>query len=109
MDKKGFIVSFGDSNKYFVPFDGTIDEFMKSAEFIGIRDGIYSYVKSQFPSAHISADLQPAVHPAGDEDSDYSVFDEKTVEDLKKKSAREVEVELADKRLNLNAPEDIIS
>lgn len=44
MDKKGFIVSFGDSNKYFVPFDGTIDEFMKSAEFIGIRDGIYSYV-----------------------------------------------------------------
>ena len=67
------------------------------------------YVKSQFPSAHISADLQPAVHPAGDEDSDYSVFDEKTVEDLKKKSAREVEVELADKRLNLNAPEDIIS
>lgn len=105
MDKKGFIVSFGDSNKFFAPFEGTINEFKKSAEFNSIKEAIYSFIKSKFPAANIPAFLQPEVHQADGKDAGFPLLDKTALEDLKNKALREIEVGLADKRLNLNAPE----
>ena len=58
---KAFILSFGDSDKYIVPFDGTREEFEKSEELKHIEDRLYDSIKEKFPGKLCKNLLQPKI------------------------------------------------
>ncbi|MDE6792392.1 MAG: hypothetical protein K2J48_04845 [Muribaculaceae bacterium] len=103
-DSKFYIVSFGDSDKYSVPFDGSKEEFEHSSEFKHIKDAVYDYVKSKFPEAKFEDLLAPKVEVPTERDEVYSVLDADTLGKLKHDAARQVEVKMGDTSLNSVAP-----
>ncbi|MDE5887095.1 MAG: hypothetical protein K2G90_06280 [Muribaculaceae bacterium] len=103
-DSKFYIVSFGDSDKYSVPFDGSKEEFEHSSEFKHIKDAVYDYVKSKFPEAKFEDLLAPKVEVPTERDEVYSVLDADTLGKLKHDAARQVEVKMGDTSLNSDAP-----
>lgn len=103
-DSKFYIVSFGDSDKYSVPFDGSKEEFEKSGEFKHIKDDVFEYVKSKFPAAKFEELIAPKVEDPSQRDEVYPVLDSDNLGKLKHDVARQVEVKMQDKDLNSDAP-----
>ncbi len=101
--EKAYIVSFGDSDKYSVPFDGSREEFEKSSEFKHIKDAVFDYVKSKFPEAQYKDVIAPKVEEITERDQVYPVLNEDNLGKLKHDVARQVEVKISDKELNSDA------
>ena len=101
---KAFIVSFGDSEKYSVPFDGTREEFLHSEEFKHIKDSVFDYVKTKFPEAKYEDVIFPEVEDITRHDQDYPVLDADNLGKLKHDVARQVEVKRQDKKMDSDAP-----
>ncbi len=102
--EKAYVVSFGDSDKYSVPFDGSREEFEKSSEFKHIKDAVYDYVKSKFPEADYKAVASPKVEEISERDQVYPILNEDNLGKLKHDVARQVEVKMGDTSLNSDAP-----
>lgn len=103
-DTKFYIVSFGDSDKYSVPFDGSKEEFEHSSEFKHIKDAVFDYVKSKFPAAKFDELLAPKVEVPTERDEVYSELNADNLGKLKHDVARQVEVKLENRELDSDAP-----
>ncbi|MDE6577062.1 MAG: hypothetical protein K2J82_04945 [Muribaculaceae bacterium] len=103
-DSKFYIVSFGDSDKYSVPFDGSKEEFEHSSEFKHIKDAVFDYVKSKFPAAKFDELIAPKVEVPTEKDEVYSVLNEDNLGKLKHDVERQVEVKMQNKKLDSDAP-----
>lgn len=101
---KAFIVSFGDSEKYSVPFDGSREEFLHSEEFKHIKDSVFDYVKTKFPEAKYEDVISPKVEEITERDQNYSVLNADNLGKLKHDVARQVEVMRQDKKFDSDAP-----
>ncbi len=102
--ERAYVVSFGASDKYSVPFDGSLEEFKRSEEFKHIKDTVYDYVKSKFPEANVKYVAEPQVEPLDERDEVYPVLDEDNLGKLKHDVARQVGVKMGDSSLNSDAP-----
>lgn len=102
--EKAYVISFGDSDKYSVPFNGSKEEFEHSSEFKHIKDAVFEYVKSKFPEAKYEYLIQPKVEEITERDQVYPVLDSDTLGKLKHNVARQVEVKAGDTSLNSDAP-----
>lgn len=102
--EKAYVVSFGASNKYSVPFDGSIEEFERSDEFKHIKDAVYDYVKEKFPEADVRYAAEAQVEPLGKRDEVYPVLDADNLGKLKHDVARQVEVKMGYTALDSDAP-----
>lgn len=103
-DSKFYIVSFGDSDKYSVPFDGSKEEFEHSSEFKHIKDAVYDSVKSKFPAAKCEELLAPCVEVPTERDEVYPVLDADTLGKLKHDVERQVEVKMQNAKMDSDAP-----
>lgn len=103
-DRNYFIVSFGNSDKYAVSFDGSKEEFEKSDTFRHIKDDVIGAVKEKFPEAACKFSLTPKVEDAPDDKAQYPILDPENLEKLKRDALRQIEVKMQDKTLNSDAP-----
>lgn len=101
---KNYIISFGDSAKYRVSFDGTRDEFEKSDKLLSIREKVNDYLKKEFPADDYEAVTRLNVND--DDGGDYESFDDAGIGSLLESVKTQVEVELDTEELNNNAPYD---
>lgn len=102
--EKAYVVSFGASDKYSVPFDGSLEEFKSSDEFKHIKDAIYDYVKDKFPESDVRFVAEPHVEPLDSRDEVYPILDNDNLGKLKHDVERQVEVNMADIALDSDAP-----
>ena len=89
--EKAYVVSFGKAGKYSVPFDGSKEEFEKSAEFKHIKDAVFEYVKSKFPDAKYDEVIRPEVEDLTERDQVYPVLNADDLGKLKHEVARLLE------------------
>ena len=101
-----YAVSFGDSNKFAVPFAGSLDEFLKSDVFKGIKDKVTDYLKKQFPLGGFLPEVTPKVEKC--DDPSMPELNENTLSKLLENVKNQVQVMKDTKGLNLNAPFDIL-
>ena len=102
--ERAYVVSFGASDRYSVPFDGSLEEFGRSDEFKHIKDTVYDYVKAKFPTADVNYVAAPQIEPFDDHDEVVPLLDHDHLELLKHDVARQVEVKMGDISLNSDAP-----
>ncbi len=102
--EKAYIVRFGDSDIYSVPFDGRREEFEKSSEFKHTKDAVFAYVERKFPEALYKDVIAPKVEEITERDQVYPVLNEDNLGKLKHDEARQVDVKMRDKELNSDAP-----
>ena len=95
---KAFILSFGDSGKFIVPFDGSLEEFEKSEKLKQIKD--------KLPTEKYKNVLNIQIEECTSAESDYRMLDEDNFEKLKKEMERQVEVKAGYQNLNKNARYD---
>lgn len=103
---KAYLISFGDSDKYRVSFDGDMAEFESSRMFSHIKDEIYGYVRREFPGAGFKHTLYPDVEEVSAGEDGYPVLDGEGLEKLKGDVRRQMEVRMGYSELDLNAPFD---
>ena len=102
--ERAYVVSFGASDRYSVPFDGSLEEFERSDEFKRIKDAVYDYVKVKFPTVDVKYVAAPQIEPLDDRDEVLPVLDRDHLEQLKHDVERQVEVKMGDTSLNSDAP-----
>ncbi|MDE5870760.1 MAG: hypothetical protein K2H22_02275 [Muribaculaceae bacterium] len=102
--EKAYVVSFGASDRYSVPFDGSLEEFERSDDYRRIKDAVYDYVKSKFPTADLRYVAAPQIEPLDDRDEVLPVLDRDHLDQLKHEVERQVEVKMADHTLDSDAP-----
>ena len=103
---KAFILSFGDSGKFIVPFDGSLEEFEKSEKLKQIKDKLYEAVKDKLPTEKYKDVLDIQIEECTSAESDYRMLDENNFEKLKKEMERQGEVKAGYQNLNKNARYD---
>lgn len=106
-NKKYYIVSFGDSNKYKVAFDGTKDELKNSEMYKNLKETVEAYLKGKFPGGGYTHIVEPVIEEDKG-DTDYPDLNSTAIDDLLKSLALQVTVEKDTDELNLNAPFDKI-
>lgn len=104
MENKKFVVSFGDSTRYIVNFDGDRDAFIQSEKLADIKRRVDDFLKKEFPTGGYEAVIEMNV--ADDDGRTYPVLDETGFGELLKSVKRQVEVAREDTELNNNAPFD---
>ncbi|MDE6741384.1 MAG: hypothetical protein K2J58_03530 [Muribaculaceae bacterium] len=102
--EKAYAVSFGASDRYSVPFDGSLEEFERSDEFKRIKDAVYDYVKEKFPEADVKYAAEAQVEPLDKRDEVYPVLDADNLGKLKHDVARQIEVKMGYTALDSDAP-----
>lgn len=102
--EKAYVVSFGASDKYSVPFDGSLEEFERSDEFKHIRDAVYDYVKQKYPEADVKYAAEAQISPLDKGDEVYPVLNADNLGKLKHDVARQVEVKMGYTALDSDAP-----
>lgn len=102
-DKKFYIVSFGDSDKYGMEYPGTKEEFEASPEFRHVCDTVYSRMKEKFPNVKYAAVIAPLIQESEGRENVYDVLDKGNLERLVKDVERQIEVKMEAKRMNSNA------
>ena len=102
--ERAYVVSFGASDRYSVPFDGSLEEFERSDEYKHIKDAVYDYVKAKFPTADLKYVAAPQIEPLDDPDEVLPVLDRDHLNQLKHEVERQVEVKMGDTSLDSDAP-----
>lgn len=103
---KAFILSFGDSGKFIVPFEGSIEEFEKSEKLKRIKDELFGAVKDKLPTEKYKHVLGIQIEECTSAESDYRMLDDENFAKLKKEMERQVEVKAGYQNLNKNARYD---
>ena len=99
---RSYLVSFGDSTRYRVYFEGTKEEFETSARFKEIKSKVEEFLKETFPTGGYKVVV--AVTVANDDHRDYPVLDDAAFPGLLDSVKRQVNVLFEGKELNNNAP-----
>ena len=102
--ERAYVVSFGASDRYSVPYDGSLEEFERSDEFKRIKDAVYDYVKAKFPTVDVKFVAAPQIEPLDDRDEVLPVLDRDHLEQLKHDVERQGEVKMGDASLDSDAP-----
>lgn len=107
--EKIYVISFGDSSKYKMKFDGTIDELEKSPLIDGIKKRMVEYLKDKVPEgSHAKRFATPVIKEISPKDEKkyegYPKFDESAIPEIEKTLLREVENMRSQKELSKNAP-----
>ena len=105
-NKRTYIVSFGDSTRYRVNFDGTKEEFEVSDKLREIKTRVNDYLKEKFPTGGYADVVKISV--ADDDGRDFPDLDKVGLDDLLKSVTTQVEVMREGFELNNNAPFDKI-
>lgn len=103
MERK-YLISFGDSTRYRVAFDGNRDEFENSDKLRGIRREVEDFLKKEFPTGGYDDIVELTV--ADDDGRDYTDLDKDGLADLLQSVKTQVEVQRDTDEINLNAPFD---
>ncbi|MBD5357123.1 MAG: hypothetical protein HDR88_08995 [Bacteroides sp.] len=90
-NKKLYIVSFGNSERYSILFDGSREEFENSAEFRHIKNTVFDYVKTKFPDFDCERYLAPQIREATQRDEIYPELNADNLGKLKHDVTREIE------------------
>lgn len=103
-----YIISFGNSVKYRMMYDGTKEELEKSPKMSALKNELADYIIKKVPmGSHACRFAQPEIHEVYREDEhkydDYQDFNAVAVDDIKKVLLREVENMLDQKELDNNA------
>lgn len=100
MEKKNYIISFGDSRRY--RYDGTPEELIK------IERELDAYLAGRFPGQSFSYIVVPYMRQLREEELDayatYPPLDGSAIAEIEEVLAREVQVRAEDRALNNNAP-----
>ena len=102
---KKYAISFGDSDKYIVSFDGSMDEFLKSDKLRVLKERVSAYLKEKFPTGGYSDTVRLNVED-GEGDIGYRSLDDAGIDELLKSVKRQVEVLRDVEEINNNAPFD---
>lgn len=102
--ERAYVVSFGVSDRYSVPYDGSIEEFERSGEFKRIKQAVCDYVKAKFPTADVKYVAPPQIEPSDDHDEVLPLLDSDHLDLLKRDVMRQIEVKMGDSSLNSDAP-----
>lgn len=100
-----YVISFGDSDKYMVSYDGSISDFRKSDKLQSIKDRVDDYLKAQFPTDGYE-EVVPLQVEESDGDLGYPNLDLVGIEELLKSVKRQVQIQREGFELNNNAPYD---
>lgn len=103
MDRK-YVISFGDSTKYRISYDGTLKDFENSDKLRIIKDKVNDFLKSEFPDGGYHHLTELTV--AEDDGRDYTDFDKEGFSHLLDSLKTQVEVMKDTFELNNNAPYD---
>ena len=106
MDKRTYIVSFGDSTRYRVAYDGTKEEFEASDKLKDIKTKVFDYLKEKFPTGGYEDVVKISV--ADDDGRDFPDLDKEGCQNLLDSVATQVKVLREGEELNNNAPFDKI-
>lgn len=101
---KTYSISFGDSDRYNVSFNGSKEEFEKSDKLRVIKERIGDFLKERFPSGGYSRLVNLTIEDS--DNTEYPDLDRVGIEPLLKSIKRQVEVMREVKELNNNAPFD---
>ena len=104
--KRSYIVSFGDSTRYRVAYDGSKEEFEASEKLRDIKNKVFDFLKEKFPTGGYEDAVKISV--ADDDGRSFPDLDNAGCDELLKSVARQVEVLREGKELNNNAPFDRI-
>lgn len=102
---KKIALRVGDSDKYYVDFDGSKDDFLNSDLYKDIREKVFSFLKKEFPEGDYDDVVRFEVEECKDCDGVEKLTDDAILE-LQKSAKRQVEVKDRTKEQNLNAPYD---
>ncbi|MDE7159929.1 MAG: hypothetical protein K2O24_03665 [Muribaculaceae bacterium] len=105
-EKHLYIVSFGDSRKYRMMYDG--DRAERSPLLTEVESQLNDYLKQEFPEDSYTYYTTPRIVPIEwsdrEEYMDYPELDAKAIEEIKKVLAHEIRDMNAINRLDRNAP-----
>ncbi len=108
MNKKLYIVSFGDSAKFRVSSDETKENFEKSKIIVDLENALNDYLKEKFPETNYTYYTVPSISEVDPADegqyASYPELDSSALESIKKALAVEVEDMESNRRLNSDAP-----
>lgn len=109
-NSKIYLISFGDSDKYRIPFDGTLEQLEKSSLISTVRSEIESFVKSKIKSgSEVKTYALPQIREVSKDDKDieqYRLFDSSAIQEIKNMILSEVQDMDSLRELNRNAPFD---
>lgn len=99
-------MSFGDSTRYRVAFDGDKEAFLSSEKLKDIKKKVDSFLKEKFPTGGYADVVEMSV--ADDDGRDFPDLDKESIDSLLKSVETQVKVLREGKELNDNAPYDKI-
>lgn len=107
--EKVYIVSFGDSSKFKVKFDGTTDELENSPCLTGIKKRLVEFLKDKVAEgSHAERFATPQIKEVSPDDKKeyegYPEFNESAIPEIEKTLLCEVENMRSLKELSKNAP-----
>lgn len=110
--QKTYLVSFRNSDKYLVRFDGTKEELEQSPQFKAIEQEIATYMHRHFATNHeidklTVPDIEEVEDPSKYEG--YQTLDPAAVDSLKQSLTLEAKNILDQKQMDRNAPFDSIN
>lgn len=104
MERKIYIVSFSDSNKYLLEDSKAVAD----SKLVAIEKELNDYLAKEFPEDTFAYYTSPKVVEISEDQKDnfkgYAKLDEGAVEIIKKELADEIKNLNANKRMDLNAP-----
>lgn len=103
-NKRSYLVSFGDSSKYRIYFEGSKDDFEHSEALSVIKAKVGDFLKEKFPTGGYEDTVR--IDVADDDGRNYQLLDEAGLDDIFKSVERQVDVMRDGKELNNNAPYD---
>ena len=101
---KKYAISFGDSDKYIVTFQGSKEEFENSDKLRVITDRVKDYLKETFPTGGYADAIELNIEDG--DGKDYEDLETAGIDALLKSVKRQVEVLREGEELNNNAPFD---
>lgn len=102
---KKYDIQVGDSDKYYVNYAGSLEEFLHSADYKGIKDKLFGLLKEEFPEGGYEDVVKVHVEECTTENC-CEPLDESGFAALAKSAKRQIEVKDRTNEQNLNAPFD---
>ena len=102
--QKYYLLSFGNSNKYYIPFDGSLDEFKNSDELKRIKEAVYGFAKDKLPEVKYKHVLNPKVEELYGNPDEYMMLNASNMDKLKDDVLRQLEVKEDNRIITNDAP-----
>lgn len=107
--EKTFIISFGNSSKYKMRYDGSAEELADSHRMKDIKSRLVDYIKDKvafgsYAERYATPEIKEIYPDEEKKYEGYPTLDEDAISDIKRHLLREVENMKSQKELSKNAP-----